>query len=93
MTYPPELEQAVAERLFQAFLGDGGLVERVGPAWIDVAREALALRDEAMMEAARKVSEYHKRMVHERWNVECSCGLFDDAALRKIIGLEGEEEG
>ena len=86
-SYPPELEQAVAERLAKSYWNGEGVdastmeplrPNLIGHGWLAVAREALAIRDEAMMEAARKVRDY----LTWPWN------RTDDTALRKIIGLE-----
>jgi len=88
--YPPELEQAVAERLWRAFDDPSphhrGFLSLDGDEvgwWLAVAREHLKMQDEAVMEAARKVRDYFAWP----WN------RTDDTALRRIIGLEGEGEG
>ena len=79
MTHPPELEQAVAERLCEIYGEDWG----DKPAWLAVAREALAMRDEAVMEAARRVRD----AIAMRWPGLEAAEIMDDAALERIIDL------
>jgi len=89
MTHPPELEQAVAERLRQQWIDAHDFPDSIYSKWLAlvpwlaVAREHLKMQDEAVMEAARKVRDYFAWP----WN------RTDDTALRRIIGLEGEGEG
>jgi len=97
-----ELEQAVAERLAMAIYGrsDMDLVRaRAKEVFLPAAREALVIRDEAVMEAARKVRDavllaaLALKILGPAAREQLSQPGFDDAALRKIIGLEGEGEG
>jgi len=98
MTYPPELEQAVAERLAVAY-DKADAPRQYTPiharryGWLAVAREALAIRDEAVMEAAKKVRDavllhvLALRILGPVAKEQLGEAGFDDAALARIIDL------
>jgi hypothetical protein len=85
MTRDEELQQ-VAERLWEII----STAPRDGTwSWLAVAREALAIRDEAVMEAARKVrTACMVEATGHSGNTLAATGIklrLDDAALERIV--------